>query len=182
MSLSQRITALAQSIAVDIKALYSNKADKSDARLTDAREWSEDTVTQAEAEAGIASTRRAWTAQRVRQAINAWWQLVTSGFGRNFIAASNETAARNILQLGTSATRNVGTGAGNVMEVGAFMLGADGNPAPIDNINSLTRTEFFRWATGTSVGFPAGYGEGVYIHGTAQGGRLWECYCFRLLN
>jgi len=38
-----------------------------DARLTDAREWTAATVDQAEAEAGTATTRRAWTAQRVRQ-------------------------------------------------------------------------------------------------------------------
>jgi len=44
-----------------------------DSRLTDAREWTASTVTQAEAEAGIATTRRAWTAQRVFQAIAAWW-------------------------------------------------------------------------------------------------------------
>lgn len=44
-----------------------------DARLTDAREWTATTVSQAEAEAGTASTRRAWTAQRVFQAAAAWW-------------------------------------------------------------------------------------------------------------
>ena len=44
-----------------------------DARLTDAREWSAATIGQAEAEAGTATTRRAFTAQRVFQAIAAWW-------------------------------------------------------------------------------------------------------------
>lgn len=44
-----------------------------DARLTDAREWTAATVDQAEAEAGTATTRRAWTAERVKQAIAAWW-------------------------------------------------------------------------------------------------------------
>lgn len=34
-----------------------------------AAEWTAETVSQAEAEAGTATTRRAWTAQRVRQAI-----------------------------------------------------------------------------------------------------------------
>jgi hypothetical protein len=73
MSLQTRITALVQAIGADIKALYSGKVGTSDARLTDAREWTATTVTQAEAEAGIATTRRAWTAQRVFQAIAAWW-------------------------------------------------------------------------------------------------------------
>ena len=44
-----------------------------DYRLTNEREWTADTVSQVEAEAGTATTRRAWTAQRVRQAIAAWW-------------------------------------------------------------------------------------------------------------
>lgn len=39
-----------------------------DLRLSNAREWSADTISQAEAEAGTATTRRAFTAQRVRQA------------------------------------------------------------------------------------------------------------------
>lgn len=44
-----------------------------DSRLTDAREWTATTVSQTEAETGTATTRRAWTSQRVRQAIAAWW-------------------------------------------------------------------------------------------------------------
>jgi len=44
-----------------------------DTRLTDSREWTAATVDQTEAEDGTATTRRAWTAQRVRQAISAWW-------------------------------------------------------------------------------------------------------------
>lgn len=54
----------------------------SDAPLYDSREWTAATVEQAEAEAGTATTRRAWTAQRVRQAIVAWF--VTA------LAAANE--------------------------------------------------------------------------------------------
>lgn len=73
MSLQTRITALVQAIGADIKALYSGKVGTSDPRLADAREWSASTVTQAEAEAGTATTRRAWTAQRVFQAVAAWW-------------------------------------------------------------------------------------------------------------
>lgn len=44
-----------------------------DARLSDSREWSAATIDQAEAEAGTATTRRAFTAQRVFQAVAAWW-------------------------------------------------------------------------------------------------------------
>ena len=45
----------------------------SDSRLADAREWTASTISQAEAEAGTATTRQAFTAQRVRQAIVGWW-------------------------------------------------------------------------------------------------------------
>lgn len=47
--------------------------DKVPAENLPATEWVAETVSQAEAEAGTATTRRAWTAQRVRQAIAAWW-------------------------------------------------------------------------------------------------------------
>jgi hypothetical protein len=50
----------------------------SDARLSDAREWTATTISQAEAEAGTATTRRAFTAQRVFQAVAAWWAASTA--------------------------------------------------------------------------------------------------------
>jgi hypothetical protein len=51
--------------------------ENSDSRLSDSREWTAATVDQPEAEAGTGTTRRAWTAQRVRQAISAWWATIT---------------------------------------------------------------------------------------------------------
>ena len=48
-----------------------------DTRFSDSREWNADTVSQAESEAGTATTRRAWTAQRVRQAISSWWDTIS---------------------------------------------------------------------------------------------------------
>lgn len=47
-----------------------------DTRLSNSREWTASTINQTEAEGGTATTRRAWTAQRVRQAIVAWWNTV----------------------------------------------------------------------------------------------------------
>lgn len=143
MSLLLRVKALAEAVGADIKSI------KTDSRLTDSREWSEETVTQEEAEAGTASTRRAWTSQRVRQAINAWWQLVTSGFGRNFIAASNEQAARNVLQLGTAATRNVGTAAGNLLEANSNYFGLQSH-SDFPN-GTLIRTSFPSAISGPSI-------------------------------
>lgn len=50
-----------------------------DVRLSNSREWVAETVSQAEAESGTATTRRAWTAQRVRQAINKRLESLPSG-------------------------------------------------------------------------------------------------------
>jgi len=57
--------------------LLGGKVDNTDARLTDSREWAADTVTQAEAEAGTDTDRKAWTVQRVWQAISSWWNSIT---------------------------------------------------------------------------------------------------------
>lgn len=51
-------------------------AQGNDSRLSNAREWTATTIDQTEAETGTATTRRAWTAQRVRQAIVVWWNTV----------------------------------------------------------------------------------------------------------
>lgn len=102
-----------------------------DARLSNAREWTASTVTQSEAEAGTAATRRAWTAQRVFQAITAWWNASAAKSKLDGIATgatANATDAQlrdrsthtgtqavgTITGLGNSATLNVGTAAGTV--------------------------------------------------------------------
>jgi hypothetical protein len=67
-----------------------SKVAGTDPRLTDAREWTASTVTQAEAEAGTATTRRAFTAQRIRQAILAWWAGSADKIKLDGIAAGAE--------------------------------------------------------------------------------------------
>lgn len=59
--------------ALNVGTITGTVAAGDDSRFSDTREWSAATVEQAEAEAGTATTRRAWTAERVRQAIAAWW-------------------------------------------------------------------------------------------------------------
>lgn len=133
MSLQTRLGALITAIGADIKALYAGKVDTSDARLSDAREWSADTVSQLEAEAGTSTTRRAWTAQRVRQAIAAWWDSVSTAAGRALVGAADAAAQRATLGISNhnlitvDATGNVGivagkslTGAGSAS--GAFSI------------------------------------------------------------
>lgn len=58
---------------VDLETLVNTKVDSNDSRLTNAREWTASTVSEAEAQEGSGTTRRAFTAQRVRQAIVGWW-------------------------------------------------------------------------------------------------------------
>lgn len=82
--LMSEITGLAQALSDRVlasalgDAAYKNTgtaagtvAAGDDARMTNSREWTGATISQAEAEAGTATTRRAFTAQRVRQAIVA---------------------------------------------------------------------------------------------------------------
>lgn len=76
----------------------------SDSRLSDAREWSAATVSQADAEAGTATDRRAWTVQRVWQAIAAWWTTNSTAAGRALVTAADAAAQRTALGLGTAAT------------------------------------------------------------------------------
>ncbi len=69
IALSGEATVFLTVTAADLDA----KLEATDPRLTDAREWSASTITQVEAETGTATTRRAFTAQRIRQAILGWW-------------------------------------------------------------------------------------------------------------
>lgn len=163
-----------QALGADIKALRSSlagKVDSTDTRLTNAREWTATTVSQAEAETGTASTRRAWTAQRVRQAVNAWWQVVSSGFGRNLVQASNATAARNTLELGSAATQDVGTGNNNVMQVGAFGLGAGATTPASTDLNALHgQPTQFKYFSNAALNAPPGASYGAVINvGTTNG-------------
>ena len=76
-----------------------------DSRLSNNREWTAATISQAEAEVGTAATRRAFTAQRVRQAIVAWWNSATGVFGRDLVTSADNSVARDKLGLFTSALR-----------------------------------------------------------------------------
>lgn len=70
-----------------------------DSRLSDVREWSAATVDQSEAEAGVATTRRAWTALRVRQATAAWWLTASTAAGRTLASAADVAAQRTALGI-----------------------------------------------------------------------------------
>ena len=97
-----------------------------DSRLSDAREWTAATVDQAEAEAGTATTRRAWTAERVRQAIAAWWTGASTAAGRALVTAVDAAAQRTALALSSAdSPQFTGVGLGIASRAGyAATLGA----------------------------------------------------------
>ena len=88
-------------------------------------EWSAETVSQAEAEAGTATARRAWTAIRVAQAIAAWWagsaartklDGIASGATAN---ATDEQLRDRSTHTGTQAASTI-TGLATVATSGAY--------------------------------------------------------------
>lgn len=100
-----------------------------DPRLSDAREWIAETVTQVDAEAGTSTERKAWTAQRVRQAVVAWWNGVSSSWGRNFVGSADAAAGRTALGLDSLYTlTSSGTSIPNATEttVGGVKARLDG--------------------------------------------------------
>lgn len=84
--------------------------------------------------------------------------------------ASTADAARTNLGLGTAATRDVGEGAGNVLENGAYGLGGNGGKSIndiISNADMLTRLKsyggtFWRGVTKSGVSVQ----NGLYSHGS----------------
>ena len=103
-------------------AYPANYARTDDTRLTDAREWAAATVTQAEAEAGTATIRRAWTAQRVFQAVAAWWAASAMKTKLDGIAAG-ATANATDAQLRDRATH---TGSQAISTVSGLQAVLDG--------------------------------------------------------
>lgn len=75
-------------VSLATQTALNGKVNNNDNRLTNAREWTANTVSPAEARAGTENTRRAWTALRVRQAIRA----LAIGEGQAWV---NVTGSRN---------------------------------------------------------------------------------------
>ena len=120
-----------------LDASLSGKASNADPRFTDAREWTATTISQAEAEAGTAITRRVFTAQRVRQAIVAWFNGISGALGRTILTRTTAAQVRSDIELGTAATKDVGESTDNVMEVGAFGLGRRMSDGDLIDLNNL---------------------------------------------
>lgn len=119
------LAAIVPGIAPPIGSTPGTVASGDDPRFSDTREWTAATVSQAEAEAGTATTRRAWTAQRVFQAIAAWWAASAAATKLAGIAAgatANATDAQlrdRATHTGTQAASTI-TGLAAVATSGAY--------------------------------------------------------------
>lgn len=106
----------------DVGTTAGTVAAGNDSRLSDSREWAAATISKAEVEAGEAETRRAFTAQRLRQGIVAWFNGVSGTIGRAILGRNTAAQVRGDLELGTAAIRDVGGANGDVLSVAAFGL------------------------------------------------------------
>lgn len=66
---------------------------------TNAREWTEDTVSKQEAEEGTSDKRRAWTAERIKQAFIAFFDSVTSSYAKQVLNSTNAAEFKQALDL-----------------------------------------------------------------------------------
>jgi hypothetical protein len=140
--------------AVDHDTNLDKIEDAIEATPAGAREWSATTITQAEAEAGTETTRRAFTAQRVRQAITGWWTGVSTEAGRAIVGAANEAAQRTLLDLGIEQSPGF---------TGLTITGTD--PVVIPHIHGSIAGNFYIHVRNTSGGtLPAG--TAVYVTGS----------------
>ena len=98
--------------ALDGKQATGSYVLTADSRLSDAREWSAATVTQAQAEAGTDTSRLAFTVQRVWQAIAAWWAASSAKTKLDGIAAgatANQTDAYLLARANHTGTQSYTT-------------------------------------------------------------------------
>jgi hypothetical protein len=119
------IAAAATDATTKANAAQAASLPVNDPSVTNAREWTADTVTQADAEAGTGTTRVAWTVLRVWQAIAAWWAasaMKTKLDGIATGATANATNAElrdRATHTGTQAAGTI-TGLATVATSGAY--------------------------------------------------------------
>lgn len=124
--------------ASTVTTALAGKVSTSDSRLSDAREWSADTISQAEAEDGSSTTRRAFTAARVFQAVAAWWAGSAAKTKLDGIEAGATANATNA-QLRDRSTH---TGTQEISTVSGLQTALDGKAAaahghPISDVTGL---------------------------------------------
>jgi hypothetical protein len=144
-----------------------NTVSTSDSRLTDSREWSAATVTQAEAEAGSSTSRLAFTPQRVFQAVAAWWagssaKTKLDGIATGATANATDAQLRDrSTHTGTQANTTI-TGLGTAATAATTDFAAASHTHPLSKIeqSSATTNQVPQW-NGTNW-VPATLGGGSY--------------------
>ena len=97
--------------------------------------------TQVEAETGTSQVVKGWTAQRVRQAIVAWYTGISGAIGRTILGRSTAEQVRGDLGLGTAAQATLTTSSTDVT-VGRVLKVGDGGwlgLAPVFSLDFDTR-------------------------------------------
>lgn len=133
-----------------IETAVNAKLDASDASVTNAREWTAPTVTQAEAEAGIDTARKAWSVLRV-------WQAIAKALGG--VSVSNTPAAGQVLTATSTSAAAWQDGAGGG---GATNLGYSASAT-----NGIVTND-----TGTDATIPLGDGTNAGLLSPAQHAKL----------
>ncbi len=93
-----------------------------DSRLSDSREWTADTVSQVDAEAGTSTDRKAWTPERVKQAVEALGggAEYSISYGTELTAAANLTRAAHVFK---TTLFNRATAADLTLQVADWVVG-----------------------------------------------------------
>jgi len=125
---------VAKPVSTATQAALDGKVGTTDARLSDAREWSAATVTQAEAEAGTSASRLAFSPLRVFQAVAAWWAASTAKAKLDGIA-TGATANATDAQLRDRATH---TGTQTAATISDFATAVVAAAPPTTNASLLT--------------------------------------------
>jgi hypothetical protein len=112
-------TAALLDVASTGNATTSQVVKGSDTRLTDSRQWNASSVSQTEAEAGVATTDRKWSSLRVRQATEAWWSGSVANERLNGLSNVNLVAGPNVTISGTYPNLTISASTGGVYTAGS---------------------------------------------------------------
>jgi len=143
-----------------------------DPRLSDPREWTAATVDQAEAEAGTATTRRAWTAQRVFQAVAAWWAASAASTKLAGIA-TGATANSSDAALLDRANHTGTQAASTITMATARLLGrSTASAGAVEEITLGTGLSFTGTTLNAAGGVPIGYTVKTSNYTAVAGDRI----------
>jgi hypothetical protein len=167
----------AESVNIEAGLIGTKTVAELNTAASDAREWTAETVTQTEAEQGTGTTRRAWTAERVRQAIAAWWAasaMKTKLDGIATGATANDTDAQlrdRSTHTGTQAISTV-TGLQTVLDgkINASERGVSGGIPTLDEFARIPPSQLPSYVEDLARLAPAPSISGQFVW-TASG---WE--------